>query len=459
MAELIKYKSHEALTHIRHDMRELPIGKLVYGNKSIDTSLSDQNYSLIRRGNNASEINRYRKDIEKKLFKYGRQDLVHAVELVIQCPEDCFPSQERDFFEASYEYAVKHFTSGEEFVVLAEVHKDEHTFITLPDGTKKDISKSHLHLMWVPGVPDQKHKGYDYKLCADQQTKRATLKSFHPGLQKHLEDKGIQATVYRKKSKDGKTIPLSVKQLKEITNKTGITIKKSLTIDELADILKVNQDIEIKDKELQRKLAFYQNKAIDLSLKSKDQDATISSLQENLQHRDSKIKKLETMLASKEDILDVANKGIHNSQHEIHTLKSELQKRELEQQKLLSMVQEKSIALEFSEAKNKKLETEITSLKRELFFTQDKLQTVETDKGQVLEQQHNENIELQKLVESLQNQLSSAQEKITELQTEMIQKTETIETNVTESWGQSNAWGQNSSWENTPKQNEEERLW
>lgn len=457
--ELTKYGGTEILAHIKHDLRQLPKGKS-YGNESVDTELSGKNYSLIDRGKTAKEVNQYRKDFESKIYKYHRKNLVHAVELVIQCPSDCPPEQHEAFFQTAFDwYCNKYLPAGKECVFVAEVHKDEHKWVETEKGLK-DISKEHLHIVYVPAIPaGEKHPDYEYRLNADALTKRAILRDMHPSLQATLNEAGINATVYQKKSGDGKTIPLSVKQLKEITNKTGIVIKKSLTIDELADILKVNQDIEIKDKELQRKLAFYQNKAIDLSLKSKDQDATISSLQENLQHRDSKIKKLETMLASKEDILDVANKGIHNSQHEIHTLKSELQKRELEQQKLLSMVQEKSIALEFSEAKNKKLETEITSLKRELFFTQDKLQTVETDKGQVLEQQHNENIELQKLVESLQNQLSSAQEKITELQTEMIQKTETIETNVTESWGQSNAWGQNSSWENTPKQNKEERLW
>lgn len=415
--ELTKYGGTEILAHIKHDLRQLPKGKS-YGNESVDTELSGKNYSLIDRGKTAKEVNQYRKDFESKIYKYHRKNLVHAVELVIQCPSDCPPEQHEAFFQTAFDwYCDKYLPAGKECVFVAEVHKDEHKWVETEKGLK-DISKEHLHIVYVPAIPaGEKHPDYEYRLNADALTKRAILRDMHPSLQAKLNEVGIKATVYQKKSGDGKTIPLSVKQLKEITNKTGITIKKSLTIDELADILKVNQDIEIKDKELQRKLAFYQNKAIDLSLKSKDQDATISSLQENLQHRDSKIEKLETML------------------------------------------QEKSLAVESGRIMNQELNFKLTSLQRELSLTQEKLQTVETGKNEVLNQQYNKNIELRKLVESLQNQLSSAQEKITELQTEMVQKTETIETNVTESWGQSNAWGQNSSWENTPKQNKEERLW
>ena len=81
--ELTKYGGTEILAHIKHDLRQLPEGKS-YGNESVDPKLSGENYSLIDRGKTAAEVNKYRKDFEKEIFKYNRKNLVHAVELVIQ---------------------------------------------------------------------------------------------------------------------------------------------------------------------------------------------------------------------------------------------------------------------------------------------------------------------------------------------------------------------------------------
>lgn len=217
----------------------------------MDTSLSWKNERLIDRGRTAEEVNKYRKNFEKEIFKYNRKNLVHAVEVCIQCPSDCPPDQEDAFFKESYNYIVSKLPAGEKCVFVAEIHRDEHHFVTtIENGIEvtKDISKAHLHIAYVPAVPDLKHDGYEYKLCADQLTKRAILKEMHPQLQFHLDSKGIQATVFHKKDSGGKTISLSVNQLKEITAKTGIVIDHSLTVDELANIISQNasykQDIE-----------------------------------------------------------------------------------------------------------------------------------------------------------------------------------------------------------------------
>lgn len=65
----------------------------------------------------------------------------------------------------------------------------------------------------------------------------------HPSMQATLDKAGIKATVYQKKSGDGKAVPLTVKQLKEITNKTGVVIDHTLTVDELANILSKNVEL------------------------------------------------------------------------------------------------------------------------------------------------------------------------------------------------------------------------
>lgn len=67
--ELTKFKPSEVSYHIKHDIRELSINKS-FGNEAIDRELSKDNYSLIDRGKNASEINKYRKKIEEYLHRY-----------------------------------------------------------------------------------------------------------------------------------------------------------------------------------------------------------------------------------------------------------------------------------------------------------------------------------------------------------------------------------------------------
>lgn len=233
--EITKFQSSEVAFHIRHDLRELPNEKS-YGNESINPDLTKNNYSLVDRGKTAAEVNKYRKELEKEIFHYNRKNLVHACEAVIQCPADCPPEQKEAFFRESYSYFVSTLPMGERCVFVAEVHTDERHYA--PDGSM--ISKDHLHIMYVPGVPDTKHDGYEYKLCADQLTKKAQLRALHPGLQKHLDDCGIKATVYRKKEGEGKNIALSVKQLKELTERTGIKLDHSLSVEELSQIINSN---------------------------------------------------------------------------------------------------------------------------------------------------------------------------------------------------------------------------
>ena len=74
-------------------------------------------------------------------------------------------------------------------------------------------------------------------------------------VQKALDKAGIQATVYKKKNKNGKsrTISLSVEELKEITDKTGIVIDHSLTVEELGNILSKNIELTDTLKHLQMK--------------------------------------------------------------------------------------------------------------------------------------------------------------------------------------------------------------
>lgn len=81
--------------------------------------------------------------------------------------------------------------------------------------------QKHLHVMYVPAVPDTKHEGFKFRLCSDELTRRSVLKQWHPKYQKWLDDAGIKATVYSGKT-SGKGI--SVKSLKEISKTTGLSL-------------------------------------------------------------------------------------------------------------------------------------------------------------------------------------------------------------------------------------------
>ena len=401
--ELTKFSTGgEILAHIKHDVRQIPEGKS-YGNESVDSELSKTNYSLIDRGKTAAEINQYRKDFEKECFKYNRKNLVHSVELVIQCPSDCPQEQHEQFFQTAFDwYCDKYLPAGKDCVFVAEVHRDEHKFITTYENGKeiqKDISKEHLHIMYVPAVPaGEKHPDYKYRLNADQLTKRAVLRDMHPSLQKELKDKGIQGTVYSKKSSDGKTIGLSVKQLKEITEKYGITIDHSITVDELAQIM--GKNVELTEK-------------VDvLSSTVKEQNRNVTDLTKTLSEKDSQIKTLKTELQSKS-----ADVTIDKEKEE---LRSQLQEKEAENAKLKSAARQ---IITEKELENQKL--------------QEQLQTIK-------EQLQERNLELQK-----------SKDKIAELENT---KDKTWGSDA--GWGNQSGWGKTSGWNaNNNNTYEEEKTW
>ena len=422
--ELTKFKAAEVLPHIRHDLREIPDGKS-YGNENVDTSLSERNYSLIDRGNSAAEVNKYRKAFEKEVFKYNRKDLVHAVELVIQCPADCPPEQEDAFFKAAFDwYCDSYLPAGKDCVFVAEVHKDEHKYITVTDAlgneTQKDISKSHLHIMYTPAVRSDKHDGFEYKLCADDLTKRAVLRDMHPSLQARLDELGIKATVYQKKSGDGKKIGLSVKQLKEITDRTGIVLDKSLTIDQLAEILRVNRDIQIYDKALKERLVEREEQITTLSATISQQDKTITALQSHSKSKDSEIEHLQSEIRTKDAELSHSKSTDLEAEKDKAALQEQLHQREAEQQQLIT-----------------------------------KANSIIAEKNQEIEAKASENEQLRKQLKDMQLELQKTQERVKELEAKEHDKTPERDN----SWGNTSTWGTTQTWGDDTRTFTEDKTW
>ena len=416
MAEITKFGASEVAFHIKHDLREIPEGK-DYGNESIIPEKSKDNYSLLDRFQTAAEADKYRKQIEKECFSYNRKNLVHAVEVVVQCPADCPPEQKEAFFRESYNYICSTLPMGERCVFVAEVHVDEKHY----SPTGEMISKDHLHVMYVPGVPDTKHDGFDYKLCADELTKRAKLREFHPGLQSYLDSHGIKATVYSKKEGDGKTIGLSVKQLKEITEKTGLKIDKSITVDQLAEILKVNRDITIYDKRLQAQLRDRDEKIAALSATVTSQDKTISEMKSKATLKDALIERLQGQLRQKDAELSHSKSTASDAPGDNSTLQEQLQKKDQEQQQLIQ-----------------------------------KANQIIASKDATIEAVTKDNEELRQQLKEVQAELARSKEKIQDFEA-AAEKQVQPERDAT--WGTQNSWGNTNSWGDTTKTYMEDKTW
>lgn len=219
MARLKKYKTG-IVGVIKHNIRDFKNGKCPT-NMEVDQNRTQYNYSLLRRGNTAKQIEHYRKRIENECFHYKRKDLIHANEVICTLPKDCPKEQELAFFQESLKYIASTLPMGERCIFLAEVHCDEGHVLkdkkTVVEGAK------HLHVMYVPAVPDTKHDGFEYKLCSDQLTRRNILLKWHSSYQSWISNAGISATVA-----SGVTIDkgISVKSLKEMSKTTGLSYEQ-----------------------------------------------------------------------------------------------------------------------------------------------------------------------------------------------------------------------------------------
>lgn len=307
--QMRKYHNSEVLGLIRHNMRHLPDG-INSGNPDIQPELTKDNYSLISRGETCREINNYRKELEQEIFKYNRKNIVHAISWIVQKPADCPVEQETEFFKAAHDFLVSTLPMGERCVLVSEVHRDERKY----DQNGNLLSKDHLHFVFIPAVPDTKHEGYKWRLCADQLTRRKQMHQYHPAFQKYLKERGIKGTVYGTKKKG--QIMLSIEDLKELTDRGLIDKENPLTVERLSDLVKDGTISRGQVKKLQ--------KQIDLSEQFQLDDAiAFSETQKAVKERDQTI-----------DALQAENAEIRAQRDDFEARLTAVQK-ELEQQKEL----------------------------------------------------------------------------------------------------------------------------
>lgn len=399
MARIEKY-STGIVGVIKHNIREFKDG-ICPTNMEVDPEKIGENYSIIRRGETAKDIEKYRKKIEGECFHYNRKNIVRCNEVVCTLPANCPPEQERAFFEESYKYICSTLPMGEKCVFLAEVHCDEGR--VLKDGVTVAQGQKHLHVMYVPAVPDTKHEGYDFRLCSDELTKRAVLKQWHPNYQKWLDDAGVQATVASGVT-SGKGI--SVKSLKEISKETGLSLEQ----------------IKFLEKE---------NEKLYSKLMEKEQELAVTH--QTITKKDSIIAELRDYAASRDTQIDALQEKVKSKESDL--LKEKLQGRDADKEKADLQAQ-----LQENEKENQQLRAAA--------------QKIISDKDMQL-QAANEKLAAK------EQELSQAQDRIREL--EAKQKTVEVPRPEQEhTWGDS-SWGSNAGWCNTdtnkPKTYEEEKLW
>ncbi|MCR5357168.1 MAG: hypothetical protein K6E63_07165 [Lachnospiraceae bacterium] len=427
MASIDKHGA-DTLYFIRHNVRQLPPEKAP-SNLEIDPERTKDNTSLVKRWEHdekrAKEINDYRKKIEDEIFHYNRKDLVRSVEVVITLPADCPPEQEEAFFKESYNYVVSTLPMGEKCVFLAEVHRDEGKI--QKDGVTVIESPPHMHIMYVPGVPDTKHDGYDFKLCADHLTKRAQLKQFHPKFQKWLDDAGIKATVHSGVT-GGQNV--SVSELKQLTKETGLT---------LTEVKELQKDKNL----LLDKLQENDQKTASLEAALQSKDATISILQSGAAQKDRVISDLSEKLSAKEAEISSGKEKAAGRSEEIERLQKQLKTKEQENEQL------RSSARHIIEEKNQQIEALTSEM---------------SEKDKTISDAVRQQDEMQRKVKELEAQLKSKEE---ELQAER-QKTKVVQNDVSHnatpqtevhSWGENGSWGHREGWGNQDKTKEVEKVW
>jgi len=116
------------------------------------------------------------------LYVYNRADVKTLAAWIVTVPRDLPLDQHEKFFAESYRFLENRY--GEENTVQAIVHQDE-------------SGQPHLHYCFIPVASDLKHGGEKSgeKICANDILNRRELRDFHPALQKHLNDSGLDARV------------------------------------------------------------------------------------------------------------------------------------------------------------------------------------------------------------------------------------------------------------------------
>lgn len=174
MASVMKFEAAAVSNQIRHIERTIEEPS----NLDIDKEKIEQDY-LLSPDRNISSFDYYKERLND-LYILKRPDVNTLCGWVITAPQDLKEEQEEAFFKSCYNFLNERY--GEKNCISCAVHKDE-------------SGQPHMHYLFIPVVEDKKHLDKEGKVCAKQVIDRKELRNFHPDLQKHLDNDGIEAKV------------------------------------------------------------------------------------------------------------------------------------------------------------------------------------------------------------------------------------------------------------------------
>lgn len=204
MASAAKYQASAVRVLLAHNDRQIANPS----NHDIDPSHSHENYSLLDHGE-MTPYDYYRAR-RQELHCLNRADVKPLIGWVLTQPQDLPREEEELFFRASYDFVAARY--GPENMVQAVVHKDE-------------SGQPHLHVCFIPAVPDLKHGGE--KICANDVLTRKDLKSFHTDWQQYLDAQGLHASVYTGvTARQGGNITVAqLKQQRDMIHHVEVTVQ------------------------------------------------------------------------------------------------------------------------------------------------------------------------------------------------------------------------------------------
>lgn len=224
MAEFSKYGATSIGRLFLHNNRMSDDG-VKHSNETIDNDKTVYNYH-IKKGS----VKLVQERLEN-VFSQRRSNATILGEMIVTLPKDVKEADERDFFQAVYDFYAADF--GEENIVNAVVHKDETT--------------PHIHLDFIPTVPinappksgknlyDQwviKHgKKPTEKLCCKEKISRTYLSNMHNRLSDYVMDYlGYEVSIINGATVNG--------------NRTVLQLKADSMNKELTDLKKQKKHLE-----------------------------------------------------------------------------------------------------------------------------------------------------------------------------------------------------------------------
>ena len=205
MAHMMKHtKASCGHMFAHYDRREDNIS-----NENLDRTRTHLNYNLAT--HQQMDQGEFVRQRCSEVHCQNRKDVNVMVSWVITAPKDLQAEQERDFFQASYDFLEKKY--GKENVVSAYVHMDEAT--------------PHMHFAFVPVVPDERR---GYKVSAKECVNKAHLATFHEELQKYLQENEIGVKILNNATREG--------------NKSIRTLKRGTAVERVRQLALQNRQLK-----------------------------------------------------------------------------------------------------------------------------------------------------------------------------------------------------------------------